>query len=51
MNENLDINNENLGINTLQTPTSTIYMLGALFTAGLVIGSIFGVIMTKPKER
>ena len=52
MNENLDIKNENLGINTLQTtPTPTIYLLGALFTVGIVVGSIFGKIITKPKER
>lgn len=45
--------NENLGANTLQatpTPTPTIYLLGALFTAGVVIGSILGTVITK-KER
>jgi hypothetical protein len=52
MNENLDIEKKNLGINTLQsTPTPAIYLLGTIFTVGVVIGSIFGTIMTKPKER
>jgi hypothetical protein len=53
MNENLCVKNENLGVNTLQTaptPTPTIYLLGTLFTAGVVIGSILGTIITK-KER
>ena len=51
MNRNLDLKNENLGINTLQTTPTSIYVLGALFTAGVVIGSIFGTIMTQTKER
>jgi hypothetical protein len=48
MTGNLDLNKN---IHSLQTTTTSIYVLGALFTAGVVIGGIFGTIMTKTKER
>ena len=38
-------------INTLQAPSipSTIYYLGVLFTAGAIVGSLIGIMMTKEK--
>lgn len=36
-------------INNLQELPTTIYYLGALFTAGLIVGSIVGIEITKEK--
>jgi hypothetical protein len=52
MDTNLDFNNKNLDINTLQTtPTPAIFILGPLFMAGVVLGSILAIVTIKTKER
>ena len=52
MDTNLDFNNKNLGVNTLQTAsTPAIFILGPLFMAGVVIGSIIATMTIKTKER